>query len=55
MDYVNPEKWADEPLTCDYCVIPERWIWEQPEDQLFEDDEGPEFPLSVKDLGLRTF
>ena len=53
--YVNPEQWENEPLTCDYYVIPERWIWEQPEDQIFEDDEGLEFPLSVKGLGLRTF
>ena len=50
--YVNLDEWLKNPLKCYFYVIPETEVDEMPDDEVYESEEGPFLPISLRDLNL---
>ena len=53
--YANPKTWEKNKKKTIFYYIPENYIQELEDDEIYLDDEGLEMPLNTKGLNLRTW
>lgn len=51
--YVNIDQLQRDAYECRYYYLPEDWILDLPEDEVYTDDEGLEMPEAYRELDLR--